>query len=345
MRKMSRMSNLYTDDALSNLKHDYLLADIYKVMLGAEKALWSEKDNRIRYMLHLPESYTGKDLVIHRGRSREYKNNRSYNVKCFSGSARGEGIMNLELKTTKHHHKLNERMIEAITQSSNYNEYFKALDLKSAYPFSVGIACCLDDDHDFKAGAITIKEISERVPKLVGEYYNFTDFSKGLLSLYDLIESKELYDELLEFEVFEKLCDSVQALPENEDEEFSLEPLPLPPISEPPPPPKLPPSPQFSEVREAFIKHIQGDQIISNKMKDHALELLRLIDPLTYGSGLKLDVDYAKALGRPISTTQRALRQLEQSGVFKIYKEKKNKQLYREISLNMDYVKEWYKWK
>jgi hypothetical protein len=98
-------------------------------------------------------------------------------------------------------------------------------------------------------------------------------------------------------------------------------------------------------VREAFIKHIQGDQIISRKMKEYALELLRLIDPLTYGSGLKLDVHYAKALGKPIPSTQAVLRQLEQSGVFKIYKEKKNKQLYREISLNMDYIKDWYKWK
>ena len=117
------MKTLKTKEALRNNIHDLMLVDIYKCLISHPKTFWSLEDNRQRYLVSMPEAWSGKDIIIHWGPSLADPNDSKTVVKCVSGSHRAVGIVNLELKTTSNPNNISSRLGQATNEAMRYNSY------------------------------------------------------------------------------------------------------------------------------------------------------------------------------------------------------------------------------
>jgi len=369
------MSNLKTPSAIKNAIHDLVLADIHKVLISHPKAFWDNEDNRESYKIYLPECLSGKDIVCHHGPSYIIsKEGQRKNLKAMSGPMewRAKACFNLELKTTSSPQRISEKIHEASGSAYHYNEYFirsqgttvfkpngKKDPNTRPYPFSIGVAVCINsqDDHidtinQLVCASITIRHFEQFRPKLVGEYYNFNQFRKGLHSIYTLIEDEAAYQDLRDLDPWDKVCDSVMTMdmtqPPNDE-------YPLVDIWDSTPPPQplspsiketfkdLPVKPikeaSFEQIKAKYKAKIEEDVVLTKALKPIALSILEVIDD-SHGTPYLTWGELARVVKAPITRVKRNIPHLIDAQVFDLHKEHLGNKVYKyQVSLNKDYLK------
>ncbi len=329
------MNELRTPSALKNLKHDLMLADIYKYLISDDKSLWCQIDNRERFIFHCPESWAGKDLVCHWGPSRARDGGI---IKTISGDSnyRSTGVFNLELKTTSKQSFIEGRMREALKSCTYYNDFYFRKDQLATYPYSVGVVTLMGNDCTFQCGAIAIYQTNTKKCKLVGEYYDEAKFSKGIQSILEIVNDVSKFDSLPDYEQYAPLCDSVRGLPAYEDDHYPISP---PWEATPAPPPQQAPEPTLEEVKAKYKQAIEQSFLLSQKLKPTAVTLLELIDS-SYASPYLDWLDYAKHLKAPLQRVKRWLPVLAHCEIFDLNKEKLGKSYKYQIALRKEYLNE-----
>lgn len=369
------MKTLKTKEALRNNIHDLMLVDIYKCLISHPKTFWSLEDNRQRYIVTMPESWAGKDIIIHWGPSLADPKDSKTVVKCVSGNHRAVGVVNLELKTTSNPNNISSRLGQATDEAMLYNSYFSSsINQKPSYvnyAFSVGVACCIDHQSGLQCGAITINANTERRPRLVKEFYNSIDLFKGLNELFDLIEDPLLYSEKPHFDPYAKICDGVMGMPSQETPPDDDYPVIDMWDSTPPPQPQ-------AEVRElldqghsvssiqrkgvdkslihseikAKVKakgldqtkakykaKIENDVLLTKALKAVAISLLDLVGEDQASPWMQW-IDFAKALEAPLNRVKRSIPSIAEAQVFNLEKEHTGQRKYQyRIVLNKEYIK------
>lgn len=330
---MTNQNDLKTKSAISNLKHDLMLADIYKYLISDEKSLWCQIDNRERFLFHCPESWQGKDVVCHWGPSRARDGGI---IKTISGDSnyRSSGVFNLELKTTSKKMHLEARMREAMKSCTYFNDFYFRKDQLAKYPFSVGVACLINQDLTFSCGAIVIHQTNTMSSKMVGEYYDEASFSKGIQSLLMIVNDQITFEGLSDYETYAPICDGVMGLPENE-EEYPVYPL----WESTPPPAPQPLEPSIEDIKVKYRKAIDQNFLLSNKLKPIAKSMLDLIDD-SHASPYLDWLDYAKHLKAPLERVKRWIPLMAESEVFQVNKEKLGKAFKYQIALRKEHINE-----
>ena len=336
------MDDLRTKTALVNLSHDLILADLYKYLICDDRALWCELDNRSRFIVHCPESYAGKDLVVHWGPSRSTDGKP---IKTTGGDSRyrSQGVFNLELKTTSNKKRLSTRLREANRSATTFNKFYIRTDELISYPFSVGVACYVDENHLFNCGAICITANNLGITKLLGEYYNELELSQGIRTLFDVVNDSTLFEELIDFEPWhENLCDSVKGMGESDTPPPAWAPpqndeYEVFPVWESTPPPQAIAEPTLEQIKEAYKESINQSFLLGKKLKPLAIELLGLIDE-SHGSPYLEWVDFAMHLKNPIERVKRWVPLIAEAQIFDINKQRIGKSFKYQISLKKELI-------
>lgn len=330
-----------------NLVHDNFVLDIHKQLINLPLFLWDKDPNTNSFHVIEPDRQAGRDLIICWGPSVIYRHGSSETTRFFSKDSeiRLNYLINIEVKTTSTMSLLLDRSAYSCREAYGAARVYDG----GRYPFSVGIAACINDGA-LDCVLITLDGANYRRsprPALFGVYYSEEELYTGLKNLIDNVHGL-LESGLQDTKTVNNYLDSLEPFDPSNPAHIDYNKLShyeerlsdfLPP-DETTPPPTPPPPVSLDIIEDQLYKAILKKANEDERLKKNNLKFLDSLAPLLseeykeFKKGALSD-----ELGFSLQIVDRTLDRISLIGViqYEVIK-KQNKKVGYKIKLDKGYL-------